>query len=282
MRLICLMPVRQDSWSLAASSRAVLQWCDDLIVCENRVWADPATREVLPDDPRVTHVEHDALAWDEADIRLHMLEVGRRMGGTHFALCDADEILTANLIPTIRDRAAALEPAELLRLPWLHLWRSLDQYRNDNSPFGKQAQTSVIFRDHPNLTYRPREDGYQIHQRAPFGVRFVEPQTRDAGLMHMQHVVWDRCVAKQVLQRLTEHLRWARSRSVEEINRRYRPTTDETGLILKAVPAEWWEGLEGFRELIDLDSDPWQVQEVERLLDEHGRGLFAGLDLMGF
>lgn len=280
MRLICLMPVRQDAWSLAASSRAALQWVDDLIVCENFVWADPATDEALPDDPRITHIYHDAPAWDEADIRLHMLDVGRRLGGTHFALCDADEIATANL--PMRDMAADLKPGDGLRLPWLHLWRSLDKYRDDASPFGRLAQTSVLFCDHPSLTYKPRDDGYQIHQRAPGGVMFAPAVTKGAGLMHMQHASWRRVVAKQVLQRLVEHLRYGATRSVKEINLRYRPTTDETGLVLRDVPAEWWKGLEGLRELIDVSAVPWQVDEVYRLLDTHGRQRFAGLDLMGF
>lgn len=280
MKLIALTPVRQDAWSLGASARAVLQWCDALIVCENAKWADPAVAAALPDDPRITRLVSDAPAWDEADIRLAMLETGRRMGGTHFALADADEILTGNLIGAVRDMAHALAPGDGLRLPWLHLWRGLDQYRDDESPFGRQAHTSVLFRDHPSLTYRHADDGYQIHMRAPAGVAFTELRARDAGLMHMQHVSWRRVVAKQVMQRLVEHLRWGGSRSVKEINIRYRPTTDETGLKLRDVLGEWWP--DGVRQFIDLNAEPWQEAEVKRLLAEHGRERFAGLDLMGF
>ncbi len=278
MRLIALTPVRRDAWSLAASARAALCWCDHLIVCQNGQ-PDPATTAAIPDDPRVTHMVHEAEAWDEADIRLDMLEAGRRMGGTHFALIDADEILSANLLGEIRTAADALDPGQCLRLPWLHLWRSLDQYRDDDSPFGRQAATSVIFRDSPNLTYKHAPDGYQIHMRAPANARNVTTAMRGAGLMHLQHVVWERVVAKQAMYRMVEHLRWGGTRTAKETNNRYRPATDETGLRLEAVPAEWWAGYEGIRELIDLQAAPWQAEELRRLIAEHGRERFAGLEL---
>lgn len=278
MRLIALTPVRCDAWSLAASARATLTWADALIFCQNGQ-PDPATTAAIPDDPRVTRLIHPAESWDEADIRLHMLEAGRRLGGTHFALIDADEILTWNLVSRIRGMSEALEPGAGLRLPWHHLWRSLDRYRVDDTPFGWHAYTSVIFRDDPSLTYRHLSDGYQIHMRAPAGVRFTEVADRSAGLMHMQHVVWRRVVAKQAMYRMVEHLRWGGTRPVKEINRRYGPATDETGLGLADVPRTWWEGQEDVRDLIDLAAEPWQEAEVRRLLAEHGRERFAGLDI---
>lgn len=280
MKLIALCPVRADAWSFAASARAVLKWCDGLIVCQNAGWADKATTDAIPTDPRVTHMLSDAPAWDEADIRRAMLEKGRELGGTHFALVDADELLTGNLIGTIRDTAAALNPGDCLRLPWLHLWRGLDQYRDDESPFGRQAYTSVVFRDAPHLTYRPRDDGYQFHMRAPAGARIVQRQDRSGGLMHMQHVVWRRVCAKQAMMRVTERLRWKTLKPCQ-INARYGPTTDEAGITLRDVPGEWWTGNEDVRALIDLDAEPWQEQEVARLIGEHGRERFEGLDLLG-
>lgn len=275
MRLVALTPVRSDAWSLAATSRATLRWCDDLIVCQNRTWFDPESDAAVPDNQRVTRLVSDAPAWDEADIRLHMLEVGRRMGGTHFVLIDADEVATANL--PIRDMAHALKPGEGLRLPWLHLWRSLDQYRVDPSSFGSQASTVVVFRDHPSLTYRHCDDGYQIHMRGPAGVAWSMVGDRSAGLMHMQHASWRRVVAKQAMYRMVEHLRWGETRPVKETNRRYRPATDETGLKLADVQAEWWP--DGIRDLIDVTAEPWQEAEIRRLLAEHGPERFAGLEL---
>lgn len=280
MRLICLTPVRSDAWSLGASSRAVLKWCDAQIVCENAEWADPATRAALPDDSRVHYFQSDAHGWNEVDIRQRMLEVGREMGGTHFALVDADEILTGNLLATIRDVADALAPAECLRLPWHHLWRGLDQYRTDASPFGRRAMTWALFRDAPHLTYRVGANGYQIHARAPQGLGTIEVQDRTSGLMHMQHLVWRRALSKQVMYRMVEHLRW--NRGAATINQQYGPATDETGLELLAVPAEWWAGNEDVRQYIDVNAELWQEAEIQRMLAEHGRERFAGLDLKGY
>lgn len=281
MRLICITPVRSDAWSLGASSRAVLKWCDAQIVCENAEWADPATRAALPDDSRLHYFQTDAHGWREAEVRQSMLDAARRLGATHVALVDADELLTGNLLTRIRGMAEALQPGECLRLPWHHLWRSPDQYRVDASPFGNQAMTRVIFRDDPSLTYKAHDDGYDIHMREPRGVRFFDTGDRSYGLMHMQHLVWRRAVAKQAMQRMTEALRWP-GKSVKQINLRYGPATDETGLVLSAVPAEWWAGNEDVRQHIDVNAEPWQEKEIARMLAEHGRERFDGLDLKGF
>ena len=61
-----------------------------------------------------------------------------------------------------------LPPGGVLITPILNLWRSLDQFRNDDTPFGR-AWVVLAFGDAPGVTWRPAEDGYQFHQRLPHG-----------------------------------------------------------------------------------------------------------------
>lgn len=259
MNLIGLMVVRNESWVLRASIAAALQWCDGLVVFVH------ASTDGTIDMVRQLRREHNALVaveqsdapeWDEATYRGIALETGRRLGGTHFAIIDGDEIMTAPGIAAIRDEAEQLAPGELLRLPLLSCWRSLDQYRSDNSPFG-HARTSVVFADAPHLSYSPDADGYQLHLRPPRGVRQREAWDRDGGkaVLHLQHAVWARVEAKQRLYEETERRRWGKVRA------NYRAATDERGLETRPIPDGWWPVS---KELIDLGVEPWQAQAASR------------------
>jgi hypothetical protein len=49
------------------------------------------------------------------------------------------------------------------------------------------------------------------------------------------------------------------------------------------VPESWWAPYENLMQYLDLseDTEPWQQTEVKRLIAEHGREKFVGLDLFG-
>lgn len=201
-------------------------------------------------------------------------------GATHVATIDADEILTANKCVALRQSIAFLLPGQVLKIPWLMLWGSMDRYRAGDESVWSSATAPVAFRVDGSVNYAAGADGYDIHTRVPNSLEPVHiwPE-RDGGLMHLQHVSRRRLVAKQTLYKLQEVLRWSGRESAETINRRYDPTVDETGATFRDVPLDWW-GPE--KTLVKPDAEPWQEAEVKRLLELHGRERFAGLNLHGF
>lgn len=280
MQIIGLMPCRNEAWCIGLTVRAALRWCDRLVVLDHA--SNDGTRDILASiaeefPGRLWIMLEDDPAWNEADYRQRLLEFGRRLGGTIFATIDADELLTANLIPSIRDTAAAMSPSQCLRLPWPCLWRSVGRYRCDASAFGR-ARVPLLVADAPHLSHRPTGSNYQIHTRVPCGSTRVDHDP-GGGVMHLQHAEWRRVSAKQALYRMTEVLRgW---RASVDIERTYGPTTNEMGLETSETPAEWWAGYEDIKGNLRLNESPWQEAEVHRLLAEHGRERFAGLDLQG-
>lgn len=266
MKLIALMCARNEGWCIGFSVRAALAWCDEVIVLCHACTDN--TVSALEGIYGVTILHESNPDWNEGDYRQRLLEAGRERGGDVFAIVDCDEALTANLLPRIRFMAESLNPAECLRLPWLCLWRSLDEYRCDDSPFGK-ATAPVLFRDAPGLTHKPA-DNYQWHGRVP-KVTNQHVLKCEGGLLHLQHVVWDRVLWKQRLYEMVETLRWGSVR----VN--YWQAVDETGLQTRAVPREWWP--KG-REHIDLEAEAWQVEEAKKLIEEHGTEKFKDCRLM--
>ncbi len=278
MNLIGLCVTRDDGWILGFTARVALRWVDHLIVMEHCPTASTvAAVDGLMSEfgPRITRLSEDRPAWDESIYRQRLLDAGRARGGTHFGSIDGDEALSANLLPMIRGMVEALRPTECLRLPWPCLWRDLRRYRVDDSPFGR-AYVPVAFCDDPSLSHNRPE--YPIHTRIPIGANLVNKlNVGDGGAMHCQHVEWRRLVQKQNLYRLVETLRFGRTPA--EINGTYDASTDETGLVTAPTPAEWWAGYEDLLPHIHLGETPWQEAECERLIAEHGRDKFVGLNL---
>lgn len=284
MKLIGLMVVRNEDWVVGASLKAALEWCDEVIFVDHASGDRTVDlyHEVSGDNPRRVHYSRwdDAAKWDEMEIRQHSLLVLRKHKGTHGAIIDADEILTGNVTDSIRGQFAKLVPGECLEVPMLGM-RSLDAYQDDDSVWSR-AWLTLGFRDTPTLSWKPDVDGYHHHHRAPYGVsgfkKFLASKAQ-GGTMHLQFANERRLKAKHVLYRMVDHLRWPGRETVNQLNVKYDQALIKPGKVTP-VPTSFWRGVD--RSAIELDGIPWQESEVYRLLNEHGKECFDGLDLKGF
>lgn len=269
MRIVATIPARNEAWCLEPCIRSALKWCDDVIVLDHASTDD--TPEILDRLPVYRLHEPDPI-WREAAYRQRLLNTARSIGATHVVTIDADEFLTDNAVPLIRWKLAQLKAGEVLRVPWLMLWGSLDRYRAGDASVWSTATAPLGFRV---CEREYTTASYDIHHRVPAGLTAYEAwRYRCAGLMHLQHVSKRRLRAKQALYKINERLRWGTP--VEEIEARYGRTTDETGMKLEPAPVAWGTPQ------VNADAEPWQEGEVNRLLALHGREPFKGLDLLGY
>jgi hypothetical protein len=193
---------------------------------------------------------------------------------------DADEALTGNLLPMIRDHVAILQPGQFLGIPFRNLHRSIYQYRSDGGIWGTQAGTMIAFADTSSLKWHAA-NGYDHHQRSPLGSRPCgRPGGKlgvSGGVMHLQFASWPRLVAKHVWYKLMERIKYP-SKPVSEIERVYSMALDESACQTSLVPAEWWESYVDLLEHLDVDAEPWQKREARELWEKHGSQKFAGLN----
>src|SRR5215475_6624079 len=105
MKLVGLMPFRNESWVLGLSARVALQWCDELVMLDHASTDDSRdiAMQVMSETKRAVILYEYDTAWHEMRHRQRMLEEARALGATHIAIIDADEVLTANLIRRVRD-----------------------------------------------------------------------------------------------------------------------------------------------------------------------------------
>ena len=294
LNIVGLCLVRNEDWIIGASLRAALEWCDQVMLwtdrCTDRT-KEIAALEVAQEGDNAGRImftigETDTEHWNEMNVRHQMLTYGRQMGGTHFAIVDADEILTANHLPSVRNWFRHLSRGQLLEVPMVPVWGSPATYRTDPCVWTR-ARLTLGWRDDGAQGWKPRDDGYQHHNRAPYGVAgpicnpapFDESGAHPGGVMHLQWANPRRLLAKHVLYRMVDHLRWPGRRTPARLNSIYDEALSAPGAVSE-IPAHWWGSYR--KDLIDVTGVPWQEAEIRRLINANGLKAFEGLDLKGF
>lgn len=307
------MPVRNEDWILGFSLRVALKWCDTVIVlahaCTDETVAILRATGAAPD--RLVWSTSEDPRWDEMKDRDWMLRRTRDFcGATHVALIDADEVLTANLLPRIRDIVFGTPSGWMLDLPLYNLrtmgdsftavttgiqdgWRQKMIFPNyhSNGIWGNRW-VATAFQDLPQLNWQ----GDTFHHREPFGADWRGHRSRpipqtDGGVLHFWGASERRLRAKHTLYRITERLRWPNKASCE-IEYGYDPATNPNSKMAQdlriagpwtfnAVKPEWIEPYADLMQYLHIDKEPWQIEEVRRLVLEHGAEKFSGLDLLG-
>jgi hypothetical protein len=109
-------------------------------------------------------------------------------------------------------------------------------------------------------------------------------QQGQGGILHLWGASERRLIAKHAWYKITERLRWP-NKDVGDIDRMYslavRPIPSEEPWTFTDVPEAWWAPYQHWMHHLDLDAEPWQIQECRRLYQEHSAETFAGLDLFG-
>ena len=282
MKLVSVTPARNEAPMLGLSLRALLQWVDAAVVLVHASTDSTLdiAHDVADEHPGRVHVmiQNDPV-WREMRDRQKLLNAARQLRATHIAPIDADEVLTGNLLATIRGEVERLDYGRFLGIPMKNLHRSVHQYRSDNGIWGARAGTMLAFCDSPELSWQST-DGYDHHHRHPHGSRLARILKCEGGLMHLQFADWRRLTAKHALYKMVERVRWP-AKDVAEIDRLYSLALNEEGAEFSPVPASWWQSYERSMSHLQLGGEPWQEAECRRMWDTHGAGTFDGLNLFG-
>jgi len=286
MKLIALCLVRNEDWILGFTARVALEWCNSIIFyLHNCTDGTLSIVEQLEQEfpERITHLWNNSEYWAEMDMRQSLLEQGRLMGGTHFAMIDGDEALTADMLSSIRNLSEHLQPTETLELPMRPPWRSITRYRSDKSVWCR-SWMSTVFCDHPDCTWKPDKLGYQHHHRLPYGVEVrIHPINHKdlGGNMHLQWVNWDRAKTKHAWYKMHEAIVYP-NKPVETIDRMYSEAVIDDAPPTSECPEAWFYGYEKWLSKIDLAyHKSWHAEECEQMLSKYGRERFKGLNLFG-
>ncbi len=242
MKIIAIMPARNEEWVIQASVQAALEWVDEIVVVAHQC-TDQTIEQALINTPGSVHVIGAShVEWHDMAQRQQGLELARRLGATHIALIDADEILTANLRPSIRDRFASLREKESFDVQMIVPWHSVVERRADDCVWTR-AKITLGFRDDPIIHWLTENGEYDLHRRRPMdvsGIYTLETHLFEGGVFHLQFADRLRLSAKHLYYKLFEHIRWPDRSTVEALNQKYGQALDESDLVTVPIPREWW------------------------------------------
>jgi hypothetical protein len=276
-RIIGLLPARNEEDKIEFALKALAGFTDAIVFLDD--CSTDKTVQVVRDLSAVCRVEKiiEKTVWhrDEPGDRNRLLAAGRALGGTHFVVIDADEAFTANCLEgdVFKQRILSLKPGEQLALRWIHLWRSVDQYRVD-APVWSERYKRCIFCDDGKSGYQSKF----IHtSRIPkMKGKRIKLHEEDIGLLHFQFVNWSNLELKQRWYRWLERVRDP-EKTPEAINRKYATSVDESGLELARTPAAWLGGYAFFDKAIFDIPDNWRLLQMREWQAEFGEDYFAGL-----
>ncbi len=279
-KIVGLVPARNEKHIIAQCLRALSLFTDAI------VYLDDASTDETPDIvaslasqcciERIIRKQE----WhrDEPGDRNTMLQAGREIGGTHFIVIDADEMLSSNLLVSSRLRNAILQLkiGDRIALNWIQLWRSLDKYRFDQTVWTWNYK-DIIFCDDGRCSYSSEF----IHTpRVPSNLpgSSYTVQGYEFGLLHFQFVNWRNLLVKQAWYRCLERIREP-DKPVAAINERYAASKDESRLGLKPVPKAWLEGYPFFERTVYNYPDEWREKQILDWFYEYGYEYFSNLDI---
>ena len=274
MKIVGLVCFRNERSFLAAHISSVMPWVDEIIGLDHSSTDGSAAIFEEVSGTRALAAPAEVRPWargGEADVRNYLLEEGRRRGGTHFLMLDADECLSPTAGSSLRTELIELAPGEALCLPWIICWRSTTRYRVGRSIWNG-IYKDFAFCDDGKTSY---ESANLIHlPRTPFEhSRYPSGTLQDlGGVIHYQFAFWESTQIKQAWYQCIEWL--SGDKTAEQINRMYRPAKRDRRARTAQIPFQWMPP-----RLPTEPSSDWRLQEILEWLEIYGVEHFEQLDI---
>ncbi len=312
-KIVGLIQVRNEEQFVEQCLRALAVYTDAIVVVDDA--SDDRTRHKLRSLARELHIEqlicNKDCSWqvrDERFNRQRLLDAGREVGGTHFIFMDADEMWSAQCARNgwLRKQILAMKKGQLMKVPEVNLWGSLDYYRDDEfySPVTTNwAEKAFVLCDDGVCNYKDNQSWCNsgiihvsvdpVNRKTADGVdRFVYPRRLGKAIIHFKCVNLDSLATKRIWYMCLEFIRMNEKsdpskykENAEKLNDFYK-TKEFAGMSpsdlakMKLTPApEKWFKYPFFDGSIYKKYNTKKQKEVVAWLKKFGPNYFADLDI---
>jgi len=275
-KIVGLVPVRNEELLIEQCLRGLACYTDAIVVLDDA--SEDRTLEIvksLVDECAIETIIHKE-TWNraESDDRNRLLEEGRKIGGTHFVVLDADELFTATCMHNniLRRRILELQPGDSLFMHWICLWKRIDIFRSSNAELKR-----FIFCDNGIASYPPR---YIHSYRVPDN---LNETTHDFGnyytygVLHFQAVNWRNMRIRQAWYQCLERITRPYV-DPKKIVRFYDKPISEQEQYFSASPSEWF-AYDFFNPAVYYQADTWREQQIESWVQAYGIDFFKDLSI---
>jgi glycosyltransferase involved in cell wall biosynthesis len=278
MKIIALMPVKNEAWILRTCLSSLEKYVDEIIVMDDNSTDNSVAIARSFNTIIHTNGKSEITYFSEHNVREKLLELGRSRGGTHFVFLDADETFSSNIGPDqFKEKVSALKPGEKLFLQWVPLWKSIKQFRQDAHGFFVKISKDFVFCDdktsHHAYAYIGvnRTPGDNKHDNCTY----MKPE--DGVVLHFQYISWERNEYKQAWYKCSEYING--ERSPRRINATYRHLLDDRHSFIVETPKEWIENIQMPSDTSLNQSHVWYIDAIQSLFKIHGIAFFEPLEI---
>lgn len=275
-KIIGLVPVRNEALIIEQCLRGLAPYVDEIIIL-NDASEDDTLDIIYRVGPscKVSHVLNKPV-WNrnESFDRNMLLIEGRKRGGTHFIVIDADEMFTANCLDDgfLRNAILALQPGDSLFMHWIRLWRDIDHFKSSD----KEAKTMIFCDDgiavYPDsLIHTPRIPRPLNGTKKGLG----DPQTH--GLLHFQSVNWRNMLIRQAWYQCFERIHF-NNVDPKEIAAAYHRVTNENNIIVEPCPSYWFT-YDFLDKKVFEQPEQWREQQIAAWVKQYGFDHFKDLSI---
>lgn len=270
-KIICLTPVKNESWILEKFLLATSLWADHIIIADQ--FSNDNSREIAKKFEKVILVENPSAEFNEQERQRLLIEEARKIEGPRFLIAlDADEFLSANFHYSEEWKfIMQAPPGTVIRFKWLNLKPDLLRYWSSGLyfPWG--------FMDDGSKHY-----GSVIHsERIPIPLCHMTIDLEEIKVLHYQYTDWERMASKHRWYQCWEVLHHPK-RNAFEIFKQYHHMYDVKDSELCEVKQEWFDFY--LVNNIDIKSVKkegvyWWDLEMLRYFQIHGTKMFRKIDI---
>lgn len=270
-KVICLTPVKNESWILEKFLLATSLWADHIIIADQS--SDDDSREIARRFPKVILIKNPSVTFNEPERQKLLIEAARKIEGPKFFVTlDADEFLTANFKGSAEwEYIMRAPPGTVIRFKWVNLKSCLNKYWSPNVyyPWGFMDDGS-------------EHVGSVIHStRIPMPSSSMRIDLDEIKVLHFQYTDWERMVSKHRWYQCWEVINQS-GRSAYEIYKQYHHMYDVKDSDLFEVKKEWFEYyLAKNINIKDIKKEGvyWWDREVLEYFKLYGTSMFRKLDI---
>lgn len=269
MKVITLVPVKNESWILSDSLRNFCSFSDHVIVADQNSTDDTVTtcsrfnKVTLIKNPYQAHTNQ---------IRWLLLDEARKIEGNNIIIyLDADELLSPTCVNTIKEIAKKSIEVTGFSADWIQLLNSYKTHRVDG--VWKNNYKEFAFLDDRIIDYDRTKITNDHSNRIPEieNIIHVSPP-----ILHLQYLAKQRCDIKQAFYMCTELLQ---GRLPQKINYRYAVAMFSKKTKVEKTPDAWHENIHLPNENIFTLQDTIKLNQVLELFKEKGVLTFEPLNI---
>jgi hypothetical protein len=275
MKVIALLPVKNEAWILEHTLACLSGFCDVVLVNDQQ--SEDQSREIGRRFPKVVWIDSpESQICEQA--RWRLWDVARQYEGTNLIWCtDADELVSPRLAGRfLEDQKTHLTAGTVIDCLYCHLWNGPTHYRTGlggaYSPYWKPL--AIV--DDRRANYN-RSRALPLHEeRVPIEPDAVRLRAEGVPVLHLQWLLPNRSQMRQSWYRCREWMQGERTAAA--INAAYSHTLPQFYAPTAPVGAGWLDGVTLPDTAVDAEPS-WQQADITGWFNERGVEFFEPLEI---